>query len=40
VNGLFIILQQLVVNRVPDVEGDTPPLRPGKPAKNVTPRKR
>lgn len=39
VNGLFIIFQQLVVNRVPDIEGDAP-VRPGKPAKNVTPKRR
>ncbi len=39
VNGLFIILQQLVVNRVPDIEGDVVAAS-GKPTKNVTPRKR
>ena len=39
VNGLFIIFQQLVVNRVPDAVGDAP-IKPGKPTKNVTPRKR
>ena len=39
VNGLFIIVQQLIVNRVPDIEGDAP-VRPGKPAKNVTPKRR
>jgi YidC/Oxa1 family membrane protein insertase len=40
VNGLFTICQQLVVNRMRD-PGDTPaaPERPGRPAKNVTPRK-
>ncbi len=38
-NGLFIIVQQLVVNQGRDVE-DAAPARPGKPAKNVTPRKR
>jgi YidC/Oxa1 family membrane protein insertase len=39
VNGLFIIVQQLVVNRVPDIEGDTPVVA-SKPAKNVTPKRR
>jgi YidC/Oxa1 family membrane protein insertase len=40
VNGLFIIFQQLVVNRVPDVEGDAPVPAHGKPTKNVTPKRR
>jgi len=39
VNGLSIIVQQLVVNRVSEPVDDTP-LRPGKPTKNVTPKKR
>jgi YidC/Oxa1 family membrane protein insertase len=39
VNGLCIIAQQLIVNRVSDPVGDAP-IRPGKPTKNVTPRKR
>jgi YidC/Oxa1 family membrane protein insertase len=38
VNGLFTICQQLMVNRIPDTEA-VPPIRPGKPTKNVTPRK-
>jgi YidC/Oxa1 family membrane protein insertase len=38
VNGLFTICQQLMVNRIPDTE-DTAPIRPGKPTKNVTPRR-
>jgi YidC/Oxa1 family membrane protein insertase len=38
VNGLFTICQQLMVNRIPDAE-IVAPLRPGKAAKNVTPRK-
>jgi len=38
INGLFTICQQLVVNRVPDTE-DTAPVNPGRPTKNVTPRK-
>jgi YidC/Oxa1 family membrane protein insertase len=38
VNGLFTICQQLMVNRTPDTE-DTAPVRPGKPTKNVTPRR-
>jgi YidC/Oxa1 family membrane protein insertase len=38
VNGLFTICQQLMVNRVPDTV-DVAPVRPGKPTKNVTPRK-
>jgi YidC/Oxa1 family membrane protein insertase len=39
VNGLFIIGQQLVVNRMADPVVAEPP-RPGKPARNVTPKKR
>jgi YidC/Oxa1 family membrane protein insertase len=39
VNGLCIIAQQLIVNRVPDTAAAVP-IRPGKPTKNVTPRKR
>jgi len=38
VNGAFRICQQLMVNRTPDTE-DVAPARPGKPTKNVTPRK-
>jgi YidC/Oxa1 family membrane protein insertase len=38
VNGLFTIGQQLVVNQMADTE-DTEPVRTGKTAKNVTPRK-
>jgi YidC/Oxa1 family membrane protein insertase len=38
VNGLFTICQQLMVNRIPDT-AEVPPARPGKPTKNVTPRK-
>jgi len=37
-NGLFTIGQQLVVNRMRDPVGDAP-VRPGKPTKNVTPKK-
>jgi YidC/Oxa1 family membrane protein insertase len=39
VNGLSIIVQQLVVNRMAEPVAAAP-LRPGKPAKNVTPRKK
>jgi YidC/Oxa1 family membrane protein insertase len=39
VNGLFIIGQQLVINRGRDT-GDPADAKPGKPVKNVTPRKR
>jgi YidC/Oxa1 family membrane protein insertase len=39
VNGLFTIGQQLVVNRIHDPAEDAPKAKPGKPAKNVTPRK-
>jgi YidC/Oxa1 family membrane protein insertase len=39
VNGLCIIVQQLVVNRVPDTAA-AEPVRPGKPTKNVTPRRK
>jgi len=39
VNGLFMIGQQLVINRMKDT-GDPADARPGKPVKNVTPRKR
>jgi YidC/Oxa1 family membrane protein insertase len=38
VNGLFTIGQQLLVNRTRDTE-DVPPGKPGKPVKNVTPRR-
>jgi YidC/Oxa1 family membrane protein insertase len=38
VNGLFTIGQQLLVNRTRDTE-DVAPGKPGKPVKNVTPRK-
>ena len=38
VNGLFTIGQQLVVNQIPDPEPEAP-QKPGKPTKNVTPRK-
>ena len=38
VNGLFTIGQQLVVNQVPDPEPDEP-IKPGKPTKNVTPKR-
>jgi YidC/Oxa1 family membrane protein insertase len=38
-NGVFIIFQQLVVNRGHDEE-DKAPERPAKPAKNVTPKRR
>jgi YidC/Oxa1 family membrane protein insertase len=38
VNGLFMIGQQLVINRGKDT-GDPADARPGKPVKNVTPRK-
>lgn len=40
VNGLFSIGQQLVINRMKDPVAVAAPLRPGKPTKNVTPRKR
>jgi YidC/Oxa1 family membrane protein insertase len=39
VNGLFMIGQQLVINRGQDT-GDPADARPAKPVKNVTPRKR
>ena len=39
VNGLFMIGQQLVINRGKDT-GDPADARPAKPVKNVTPRKR
>jgi YidC/Oxa1 family membrane protein insertase len=39
VNGIFTISQQLVVNRMKDT-ADTAPLNPGKPTKNVTPKKK
>jgi len=39
VNGLFIIGQQLVVNRIPDIE-EPAVAGTGKPTKNVTPKKR
>jgi YidC/Oxa1 family membrane protein insertase len=38
VNGLYTISQQLIVNRMRDTV-DTAPAKPGKPTKNVTPRK-
>jgi YidC/Oxa1 family membrane protein insertase len=38
VNGLFTIGQQLVVNRMKD-PGEGGPSRPGKPVKNVTPKR-
>jgi YidC/Oxa1 family membrane protein insertase len=38
VNGLFTIGQQLLVNRTKDTE-DVAPSKPGKPVKNVTPRR-
>lgn len=38
INGLFTIGQQLVVNRLPEVEMPEP-SKSGKPAKNVTPKK-
>ena len=38
INGLFTIVQQLIVNRGVDTV-DTVPVRPGKPTKNVTPRR-
>jgi YidC/Oxa1 family membrane protein insertase len=38
VNGLFTIVQQLIVNRGVDTV-DTVPVRAGKPTKNVTPRR-
>ncbi len=39
VNGLSIIVQQLVVNRMAEPV-EAAPMRPGKPAKNVTPRRK
>lgn len=39
VNGLFSIAQQLVVNRFADTGDPADKVRPGKPTKNVTPRK-
>jgi YidC/Oxa1 family membrane protein insertase len=39
VNGLYTIAQQLVVNRFRDT-GDPADAKPGKPVKNVTPRRR
>ena len=42
VNGLFMIGQQLVINRMKDTgdPADLPQGKPGKPVKNVTPRRR
>jgi YidC/Oxa1 family membrane protein insertase len=40
VNGLFSIGQQLVINRMKDPVAVAAPERPGRGAKNVTPRKR
>ena len=39
VNGLFMIGQQLVINRTKDTGDPADAPRPGKPVKNVTPRK-
>ena len=39
VNGIFTISQQLVVNRMKDTQ-DPGPVVPGKPTKNVTPKKK
>jgi YidC/Oxa1 family membrane protein insertase len=39
INGLFTIGQQLVINRIKDTD-DVAPAAPGRPTKNVTPRKR
>ncbi len=39
VNGIFSIAQQLVVNRFADTGDPADRARPGKPTKNVTPRK-
>ncbi|HXQ81367.1 MAG TPA: membrane protein insertase YidC [Opitutaceae bacterium] len=40
VNGLFMIGQQLVINRMKDTGDPADARPPGKPVKNVTPRKR
>jgi YidC/Oxa1 family membrane protein insertase len=39
INGLFTIGQQLVINRTKETEDPAPPGK-GRPAKNVTPKKR